>query len=118
MNSTPDFRDTLILVTNDGLGHADPELSRKVFVKYLEVLEANGTLPGVIAFYTKGVHLACDGSSAVEPLLRLEARDVRVILCKTCLDHFGLADKVRVGIVGGMGDIVAAQVLAKKVVTV
>lgn len=118
MSHTPSFRDTLILVTNDGLGHAEPELGLRVFVKYLEVLEANGSLPGVIAFYTRGVHLACEGSPAVEKLRAFEAAGVRVILCKTCIDFYGLADKVRVGVVGGMGDIVAAQAMAQRVITV
>jgi len=42
---------------------------------------------------------------------------VGLIICKTCLDYYGLVDKVRVGIVGGMGDIIAAQALANKVIT-
>ena len=112
------FDDTLILVTNDGLGHAPPELGRKVFVKYLELREENGTPPGVIAFYTRGVMLVTEGSPALERLRSLEARGVRLIVCKTCIDFFGVADQVRVGIVGGMGDILAAQILARKVITV
>jgi len=50
-------------------------------------------------------------------LQSMETQGVRLIICKTCLDHYGLLDKVRVGIVGGMGDIVAAQWLADKVIT-
>jgi hypothetical protein len=41
-----------------------------------------------------------------------------VILCQTCLDYFGLKDKVKVGIVGGMGDIMTAMWQADTVVTV
>lgn len=118
MDDARSFAGTLVLVTNDGLGHAEPDLARRLFVKYLEVLDENGTLPGAIAFYTNGVRLACEGSPAVAKLRELEAKGVRLILCKTCLDAFGLADRVRAGVVGGMGDIVAAQVLASKVVTV
>lgn len=112
------FDDTLILVTNDGLGQAPPELGRKLFVKYLDLLEENGTPPGVIAFYTRGVHLVTDGSPALDRLRSLESRGVRLIVCKTCIDYFEVADRVRVGIVGGMGDILAAQILARKVITV
>lgn len=118
MTDATAFRDTLLLVTRDGLGDAEPELSRKVFVKYLEVLEENGTLPGAMAFMTRGVHLACEGSPALEKLRAFEAAGVHVILCKTCVDHYGLAEQVRVGVVGGMGDIVAAQAMARKVITV
>jgi hypothetical protein len=117
MPDAPRFDDTMLLVVNDGMGHAEPELGRKVFVKYLELLLANETPPGVIAFYTRGVLLATEGSPAVEPLGALERRGVRLVVCKTCVDWFGVADKLRVGIVGGMGDILAAQVMARKVIT-
>ncbi len=58
-----------------------------------------------------------EGSPALERLRSFEARGVKLVICKTCLDFYGLTDKVRAGVVGGMGDIVAAQALAKKVVT-
>ena len=41
-----------------------------------------------------------------------------MILCCTCLDYFGLMDKVAVGSVGKMTDIVAAIEEATKVVSV
>ncbi len=34
---------------------------------------------------------------------------MRLILCSTCLNYYNLADQVRVGIVGGMTDILEAQ---------
>lgn len=46
----------------------------------------------------------------------LVARGTHLILCRTCLERFALLDRVRVGIVGGMGDIQAAQVTARKVI--
>jgi hypothetical protein len=33
---------------------------------------------------------------------------VHLVICKTCLDTFGLTDQVRVGIVGGITDIITA----------
>jgi hypothetical protein len=59
-----------------------------------------------------------EGSPILEPLKELEARGVHLVLCRTCLEHHGLLDQVRVGVVGGMGDIVAAQAMASKVVTI
>ncbi len=47
----------------------------------------------------------------------MEQEGVRLIICSTCLDYFGLTDKVRVGIVGGMPDIIEAQGKAGKVIT-
>jgi len=43
---------------------------------------------------------------------------VELVLCSTCVDTFGLREQVAVGVVGGMGDIMAAMMQAEKVVTV
>jgi hypothetical protein len=48
----------------------------------------------------------------------LEKKGNRLILCRTCLDYFGLIDKMAVESVGKMTDIVAALEEATKVVTV
>jgi hypothetical protein len=58
-----------------------------------------------------------EGSPFLERLTALEQRGARLIICSTCLGYFGLTEKVRVGIVGGMGDILEAQTRASKVIT-
>lgn len=110
------MRDTVVLVTRPGMGSGDSELQRKLFITYLKVLMENGSLPGAICFYTDGVKMVVEGSPVLDLLKEIEARGVHLILCRTCLEHFGLLDQVRVGVVGGMGDIVAAQTVAAKVV--
>jgi len=111
------LKDTVILVTREGMGSASPDLQLKLFATYVRLLLENGTLPGALCFYTDGVKLAVEGSAVLESLSRLQERGVHLVLCKTCLDYFGLAEKVRVGVVGGMGDILAAQTMAAKVIS-
>jgi hypothetical protein len=111
------FESTVILLTKEGMGHADAGLQKELLQKYLKLLEQNGTLPGAICFFTEGVKLVVEGSAILEILQTLESKGVHLIVCQTCLNYFGLADKVKVGIVGGMGDIIAAQVKATKVIT-
>jgi intracellular sulfur oxidation DsrE/DsrF family protein len=100
------------------MGHAETALAQKLVGNYLRLLEQNGTLPGAIAFYAEGVRLVVEGSPVLDALKSLESRGIHLIICKTCLDYFGLVDKVRVGIIGGMPDIIAAQWKAAKVITV
>jgi intracellular sulfur oxidation DsrE/DsrF family protein len=107
----------LIQVIHDGMGSADPELQRMLLRKYLLLLQENGQLPGAVCFYTSGVKMVIEGSPVLDVLHSLEERGVRLIVCKTCLDYFGVIEKVRAGVVGGMGDIIAAQMLADKVIT-
>ena len=108
--------DTLVSFTRNGMGHADEQLQLKLAGVWLQICLENDKLPGAITFYTEGVRLACTGSPVLEQLAAMEEKGVRLILCKTCVDAFGLADDVAVGIVGGMGDIFAAQSKATKVV--
>jgi DsrE/DsrF-like family len=108
---------TVILVTRNGMGDAEQELQHKLITTYLTLLDDHDILPGAICFYTRGVQLVVDGSPVLEILGSLEKKGVHLILCSTCLNYYNLADKVRVGIVGGMGDILEAQYRADKVIT-
>jgi hypothetical protein len=60
---------------------------------------------------------AAEGSPVLDLLRSLEERGVPLLVCLTCLNHYGLADKVKVGTVGGMPAIIAAQWVATKVVS-
>jgi sulfur relay (sulfurtransferase) complex TusBCD TusD component (DsrE family) len=108
---------TVLLFTHNGLGAAPVELQQKLAVKFLQLnLDAN-TLPAKILFYTDGVKLACEGSPVIDELKAMKEHGVELILCSTCLDYFGLRDKVQIGIVGGMPDIIEALSAAEKVVS-
>ena len=109
----------VIIFKNNGMGiTGEQSLQDKLTKTFLTLTQENPNLPRAICFYTEGVKLACEGSPVLEELRALEARGVRLILCQTCLDYFGLKDKVRTGIVGGMGDIITAMWQADFVLTV
>ncbi len=111
------MQNTVILVTNNGMGKADEKLQQLLFAKYLELLLQHEGLPAALCFYTEGVKLVCEGSPVIASLRDLESKGVRLIVCTTCLNYFGLMEKVQAGIVGGMGDILEAQRKAEKVIT-
>ena len=111
------MKNTVILITNNGIGKADEKLQQLLAGKYFELLAQNGSLPAAICFYTEGVRLVCEGSPVIAQLRELEIQGVRLIVCSTCLNYFGLTEKLQVGIVGGIGDIIEAQTKAEKVIT-
>jgi hypothetical protein len=110
--------DTVILITRNGMGEADQVLQHKLITTYLTLLVENKTLPAAICFYTEGVYLTVEGSPALATLQTLESMGVRLILCSTCVNYYELGEKVRVGILGGMTDILEAQLRATKVITI
>lgn len=111
-------RSTVILVTRDGMGSTEAaELRHKLLDTYFKLLIESNMLPGAVCFYTDGIKMVIEDSPMLDTLSALEERGVHLIVCKTCLDYFGLADKISVGVVGGMTDIIAAQWQAEKVIT-
>jgi predicted peroxiredoxin len=108
---------TVILINNDGMGAAEEVLRHKLLRIYLMMLQENGLYPGAICFYAGGVKMVVEGSPVLELLRSLEEKGVRLIVCATCLQYYELTEKVKVGIVGGMSDILLAQWMAGKVIT-
>ncbi len=111
------FNETVILLTSEGMGLGLKELQLKLLSKYLHLLAGFDPLPAVMCFYTEGVKLVVEGSPVLNELTTLEAKGVRLVACSTCLDYYGLTDKVKIGIIGSMADILEAQSLATKVIT-
>ena len=102
-------KNIVIVFKSDGMGETDNQELREVLArKFLALIADAGMLPKAICFYTEGVKLVCEGSPIMTELQVLEQRGVHLVICKTCVDTFGLADRVRVGIVGGMTDVITA----------
>ncbi|MEJ2707495.1 MAG: DsrE family protein [Anaerolineales bacterium] len=111
-------KDIVLVFKSQGMGSTQEQgLKDKLTGTFLSLINDPQMLPRAICFYTDGVYLACDGSPILEALQALEQKGVHLILCQTCLDYFGLRDQVRVGIVGGMGDIVTAMWQADTVIS-
>jgi hypothetical protein len=109
----------VIVFKTDGMGISDDQsLKEKLAKTFLALTHQVEPLPKAICFYTDGVKLACEGSPVLDELAVLEERGVRLILCQTCLNTFELSDRVRIGIVGGMGDILTALWQADKVIMI
>ncbi len=109
--------DVTVIINNDGMGQAAAELSHKLVRTWLNMLDLDDRLPRTICLYAAGVKLACTGSPVIEELQSLAGKGVELIVCTTCLNHFGLFDELQAGAAGGMKEIVDAQWSAAKVIT-
>lgn len=114
-------KNVVILVRQDGLGSvapADAEFGLDMFDRFIHSLEGQPNKPQAICLYTQGVKLACEGSKAVFGLRMIQGMGVRILICKTCLDHYALVDQVAVGEVSSMAEISKLLMEADHVVTV
>ncbi len=110
------MKNILIQITNNGMGRGDDELGSILISNYLNLIYKEDKLPRFIAFYNSGVKLICKGSDCIEILKKIEEKGVKLLACKTCLNHFNLIDETEVGIKGTMLDILDLQNMAEKVI--
>ncbi|MDH7571543.1 MAG: sulfurtransferase-like selenium metabolism protein YedF [Armatimonadota bacterium] len=105
-----------IVISSQKIGQGDPELGRRLLVNFLHALEAERRFPGVICFLNEGVRLVTHGSPVLTNLKTLEALGVNLLVCRTCLEFYGLTDQVAVGTIGNMAGVVAALFQAESVI--
>lgn len=108
---------TILLITRNGIGEGDVEQQQTLFKKYIDLLYEEDYLPDAICFYTEGVKLAVEGSPVIEELKLLESKGVKLLICLTCLKYYGVVNKLLVGTIASMPDIIQAQWQADKVIS-
>jgi len=103
----PDSRgDFVVAVDSCTMGKGSDELGATLMKGFLYALSQLETLPRAILFYNGGAKLTVEGSVSVEDLKDMEARGVEILTCGTCLNYYGLSDKLAVGSVTNMYSIV------------
>ncbi|MDA8159191.1 MAG: sulfurtransferase-like selenium metabolism protein YedF [Desulfobacteraceae bacterium] len=108
----------LIMVGTDRLGHGDDELGAGLLLNFLKTVKEMGPELWRLIFVNRGVTLATEGSEALPALLELAERGVKIMVCGTCLNHFKLLEKKRVGETTNMLDIVTAMQCADSVINI
>lgn len=116
--STGDTPKILVLVTGDSIGSGDPALGRKLMISYLKTIKEMGEELWHLIFVNKGIMLTIDSSPVLTELKEYEENGVIILACGTCLEHFGLTDRKKIGGTTNMLDIVTATQLADKVITI
>lgn len=113
----PDARgDLLVAVETETMGRGSDELGRTLMKGFLFAVGQLPQLPKTILFYNGGAHLTVEGSPVLEDLKKLEAQGVEILTCGTCLNFYGLTDRLAVGSVTNMYDIVEHLAAAGKVI--
>jgi selenium metabolism protein YedF len=112
----PDQRgDLVVQVGTRTMGVGSDELGETLMKGFLYAVAQGETLPQTMLFYNGGAYLTTEGSPALEDLKNLEAQGVEILTCGTCLDYYGIKDKLAVGGVTNMYAIVEKLSRASRV---
>ena len=106
----------LVVLSGNVMGTGDAKLGTSLMKAFVFALTKQDQLPDTILCYNTGAYLTCEGADTLEDLKLLESEGVTILTCGTCLDFYGLKDKLAVGGVTNMYDIVermenAAQII-------
>jgi selenium metabolism protein YedF len=108
---------TVLLLASEQLGRGEHvELGQILARSLFHVLAETDAPPSTIILLNSGVKLAVEGSPVLADLLTLAERGVEVLACGTCLDYYGLKERLRVGNISNMYTIAEALLEASKVI--
>jgi selenium metabolism protein YedF len=106
----------VVYINSHLLGMGDEALGlflMKAFLKTLLDLERR---PDRLILINSGVQLASEDSKALETLMVLSEKGVEIVSCGTCIDFYGLKDKMKVGAISNMYDIIQSLLEADRVI--
>lgn len=108
----------MVVIATDRMGRGDDELGRKLMSGFLKTLKEMGPELWRVVLINNGVKLAVEGSEVLVSLKELEDEGVAVLACGTCLIHFNLMDRKRIGETTNMLDVVTSMQVADKVINI
>ena len=106
----------LVVLSGCTMGSGDEKLGKALMKAFVFALTKQDVLPETILCYNTGAYLTTDGADTLEDLKLLESEGVTVLTCGTCLDFYGLKEKLAVGGVTNMYDIVERMESAQTIV--
>jgi len=96
----------VILVSSNQLGKGDPELGEGILETFFTLLKQRDEMPAAVFCMNSGVFTMTEDSFVSVHLKELEEKGVDILACKTCVDHYGVEDKLAVGKISGMADFI------------
>ncbi len=108
----------VLLIASDCLGNGDETLGQLLIAAFINTLPESRAKPSKILFINRGVMLTTEGSRVIDTLQNLENNGVQIYSCGTCLNHYQLKEKLKVGKITNMYDTVESLLTAARVVRI
>jgi len=96
----------VVSIRSNTVGRGDDELGTILMRSFIPTLLEIEEKPKKMVFMNSGVKLTMDDSPVLDTLRKIEKEGVELLVCGTCLDFFGLKDRMKVGRVSNMFELV------------
>lgn len=106
----------VVYINSDLLGGGDEALGSFLMKAFLKTLLDLEKKPDRLILINSGVRLASEDSQVLETLKTLTENGVEIVSCGTCLDFYKLREKMVVGRISNMYDIIQSMVEADRLI--
>jgi selenium metabolism protein YedF len=104
----------VVVLSDNRMGRGDDVLGDILIRSFIHTLLQLKPLPGTIICYNAGVKLAAKDSAVLDDLQELARAGVDILVCGTCVNYFGLGDRVAAGRISNMYDIAETMAAAAR----
>ena len=106
-----------VFVNANTMGKGDDKLGKLLIRAFFPTLLETESQPNKLIFMNSGVKLTVEGSEVIDSLKKIENEGIEILVCGTCLDFFNIKDKIKVGRISNMFEIVNSLINSDKTVT-
>lgn len=106
----------VVYINSHVMGFGEEALGRILMKSFLKTLLDLQPIPSKLIFINSGVRLTTEGSEVLESLRILSDKGVEIMSCGTCLDFYGLKEKLKVGVISNMFDIAQSLLEADRLI--
>ena len=105
-----------VVFSSDKMGEGDEELGKNLMKSFVFALSNVDPLPTDMVFYNRGAFLTSEDSPVLADLKNLEKAGVKIMTCGLCADYYKIKEKLGVGVISNMYEIVETQMESQKII--
>jgi selenium metabolism protein YedF len=106
----------VVYINSHLMGIGEEALGEILMRSFLKTLVDIEKKPSRLILVNSGVRLSSEGSEVLETLQALSEKGVEILSCGTCLDFYGLKEKLKVGKISNMYDIAQSLLEADRLI--
>jgi len=107
---------TVVVISSNKMGEGDSDLGAILIKGFFTALSEVEPLPSEVIFYNSGVLLLPQESGIMASLEKLRSNGVKITACGTCVDFYGIKEKLTIGTISNMFSILSALNAASKII--
>ena len=92
----------IVVIDSNSMGYGSEDLGKILIKGFINTLDHLENLPLEVICYNSGVTLAIKGSDTAQSFKKLESQGVKITLCGTCVDFYGIKESIEIGTISNM----------------